>query len=52
MKEHNNRDIAKKHAEYITGESLRRYVADKVKKYIGENPIVFDGLEKQIKKIK
>lgn len=43
MKEYNNRDIAKKYAEYITGESLRRYVADKVKKYIGENPIVFDG---------
>ena len=43
MIEHNNRDIAKKHAEYITGKELRQYVAEKVKKYVGENPSVFDG---------
>lgn len=43
MKEFNNRDIAKKHAEYITGKELRRYVAKKVKKYVGDKPIVFDG---------
>lgn len=43
MIEHNNKDIAKKHAEYITGKELRRYVAEKVKKYVGENPTVFDG---------
>lgn len=43
MIEHNNRDIAKKHAEYITGKELRQYVAEKVKKYVGENPTVFDG---------
>lgn len=43
MKEFNNRERAKKFAEYITGESLRRYVAKKVKKYVGDNPTVFDG---------
>lgn len=43
MIEHNNREKAKKFAEYITGKVLRRYVADKVKKYVGDNPIVFDG---------
>lgn len=43
MIEHNNRDIAKKHAEFITGKELRLYVADKVKKYVGDNPTVFDG---------
>lgn len=43
FKEHNNRDIAKKHAEYITGEELRIYVATKVAQYVGENPTVFDG---------
>lgn len=43
MREFNNRDIAKKHAEYITGKQLRRYVAKKVKKYVGDKPIVFDG---------
>lgn len=43
IKEFNNRKIADKHAEYITGKELRRYVADKVKKYVGENPSVFDG---------
>lgn len=43
MIEHNNRTIANKHAEFITGKELRRYVAEKVKKYVGENPSVFDG---------
>ena len=43
MIEHNNREIANKHAEYITGKELRQYVAEKVKKYVGENPSVFDG---------
>lgn len=43
MKEFNNRDIANKHAEYITGQELREYLARKVKKYVGENPVVFDG---------
>lgn len=41
--EHNNRKKAKAFAEYITGENLRRYVADKVKQYAGENVSVFDG---------
>ena len=44
FKEHNNRKIAKKLAEYITGIELRKYVARKVKKYISkENITVFDG---------
>ena len=43
MKEHNNRKIAKSFAEYITGQELRKYVARKVKKYVGDNPEVFDG---------
>lgn len=43
MIEHNNREIANKHAEYITGKELRQYVTEKVKKYVGENPSVFDG---------
>ena len=30
FKEHNNRKKANKFAEYITGEVLRRYVAEKV----------------------
>ena len=41
--EHNNRIKAKNFAEYITGKELREYVATKVKKYVGENPIIFDG---------
>ena len=40
--EHNNRIKAKNFAEYITGEELRKYVASKVKKYVGENPVIFD----------
>ncbi len=44
FKEHNNREISKKLAEYITGIELRKYVARKVKKYINkENITVFDG---------
>jgi len=44
FKEHNNRDISKKLAEYITGMELRKYVAKKVKQYVNlENPTVFDG---------
>ena len=43
FKEHNNRIKAKNFAEYITGEELRRYVASKVKKYVGKNPTIFDG---------
>lgn len=41
--EHNNRSIAKKYAEYITGDNLRRYVARKVRKYTGIGVSVFDG---------
>lgn len=44
FKEHNNREISKKLAEYITGIELRKYVARKIKKYINtENITVFDG---------
>lgn len=43
MKEHNNRKKANKFAEYITGSELRKYTAEKVKKYCGNNPSVFDG---------
>lgn len=44
FKEHNNREISKKLAEYITGIELRKYVARKVKQYLNiENPSVFDG---------
>ena len=44
FKEHNNRNIAKKLAEYITGTELRQYVARKVKKYVkADNPVIFDG---------
>ncbi len=44
FKEHNNRKEAKKVAEYITGQNLRLYMADKVKKYLGDEPlIIFDG---------
>lgn len=41
--EHNNRAKAKKFAEYITGDTLRQFVATKVKQYCGDNPTVFDG---------
>ncbi|MDO4698181.1 MAG: N-6 DNA methylase [Pasteurellaceae bacterium] len=43
FQEHNNRKKANQFAEYITGETLRRYVAEKVKFYAGENVSVFDG---------
>lgn len=43
IKEFNNRKIADKHAEFITGQELRHYLADKVHKYVGDNPTVFDG---------
>lgn len=43
MKEFNNRDIADKFAEYITGQELRKYLAEKVRKYVGEDITVFDG---------
>ena len=41
--EHNNRLKAKKLAEYITGSSLRKYIAQKVEKYVGSPSIIFDG---------
>lgn len=43
FKEHNNRQKADKFAEYITGEALRKYVADKVSQYVGTDVSVFDG---------
>ncbi len=43
MNEHNNRKKANKFAEYITGSELRKYTAEKVKKYCGDNPAVNDG---------
>lgn len=43
MKEFNNREIAKQHAEFITGKELRQYVAKKIKELVGENPTIFDG---------
>ena len=41
--EHNNRKRANKFAEYITSPVLRKYLADKVKQYCGDNASVFDG---------
>lgn len=41
--EHNNRKKADKFAEYITGQPLRKYLADKVKHFCGENISIFDG---------
>ena len=44
FKEHNNRKIANKYAEYITGNELRLYMKKKVEKYLGTNKIsIFDG---------
>lgn len=44
FKEHNLRKEAKKFAEYTTGVELRKYTAEKIKKYLGNNPItIFDG---------
>lgn len=41
--EHNNRKRANEFAEYITSPVLRQYLAEKVKKYCGDNVSVFDG---------
>ncbi|WP_275543677.1 hypothetical protein [Streptococcus sp. Marseille-P8640] len=35
--EHNNRQKANKFAEYVTGKSLREYLANKVRQYCGED---------------
>lgn len=43
LKEFNNRKTADKFAEYITGKELRQYLADKVKKYCGDDITIFDG---------
>lgn len=43
MKEFNNRKIAKKYAEYITGKELRQYAAEKIKKYVSSLKSIFDG---------
>lgn len=44
FKEHNLRKEAKKFAEYTTGVELRKYTAEKIKKYLGNDPItIFDG---------
>lgn len=41
--EHNNRKVADKFAEYITGDALRRFVADTVIRFTGKHPSVLDG---------
>lgn len=43
MLEHNNRQIAKNHAEYITSKELRKYMANKVKQYTPNAKSAFDG---------
>ncbi|SNW10157.1 Uncharacterised protein [Eikenella corrodens] len=43
FQEHNNRKNADKFAEYITGETLRRFVADTVRRFAGDHPSVLDG---------
>ena len=44
FQEFSNRDVARKHAEYITSRPLRRFVSEKVREYCGEGPLsVFDG---------
>lgn len=43
MIEHNNRAKADKFAEYITGDELRRYTAQKVEYYCGQDISLFDG---------
>lgn len=43
LKEFNNRKIAKKYAEYITGKELRQYAAEKIKKYVPGLKSIFDG---------
>ena len=47
--EHNNRKKANKFAEYITSPVLRKYLADKVKQYCGDNVSVFDGAALNLK---
>lgn len=44
MKEHNNRQIADKYAEFITSKALRVFLAEKVREYLGDRTLsVFDG---------
>lgn len=43
MHEHNNRKLANQFAEYITGQELRKYTANKIHHYVGDHPTVFDG---------
>ena len=43
MHEHNNRKLANQFAEYITGQELRKYTANKIHHYVGSHPTVFDG---------
>ncbi|HFO4199663.1 TPA: hypothetical protein ACWCB6_005734, partial [Escherichia coli] len=44
FQESNNRDVARKYAEYITSVPLRRFVAEKVREYCGDLPLsIFDG---------
>ena len=44
MKEHNNRKIADKYAEFITSKALRVFLAEKVREYLGDRTLsVFDG---------
>lgn len=43
MKEFNNRQIADQHAEFITGQALRKYAAEKVLKYVPNLKTIFDG---------
>ena len=43
MVEHDNRQIAKKYAEYLTRDELRRYTANKVRQYVVGRPTIFDG---------
>ena len=43
FEEHNNRKNADRFAEYITGEALRRFVAETVRRFAGEHPSVLDG---------
>ncbi|MCI6988346.1 MAG: SAM-dependent methyltransferase [Campylobacter sp.] len=43
FREHNNREIAKANAEYITSKALRKYIANNVKAYAPKAKSVFDG---------
>lgn len=43
MIEHNNRAKAKRLAEYITGDGLRRLIAERVHHYAGRGVSLFDG---------